>query len=252
MNKKILSILSGVALVSVATVGFSSWVIGLQNTETQAGVSVSVDTVINDTQYLSATLSTKNIYVAENKEHLRVENDIIGTTNSSEEGLLGVNENALTFSFSEITVTLGDNASNEKNENVIGVKISLPISNEYNSFLIPGKDYLNRGVEVSQLNYLNFVEKTLSLENDFNTPTINTGYKTYELKDESSSFKLDWGSFFDGNNPVTYYNGLYNAESDNLSTLLTRSNNAYTELKEMNSSLTGQTLTFMLSLVYGN
>lgn len=251
MNKKILSIISGVALVSVATVGFSSWVVGLQQKEATSEVTVNVDTVINDTQYITAELASNEIVVAEKTKYTRTGNDIIGTNDdSSEAGVLSVNENALGFSFTDISITLGDDAANEESKKVTGVNISLPIDETYNKFLIPEKDYLDTEKDVSQLSYLSF-EETLTLADDFSTPTSNAGYKIYNLKKENSSFVLNWGSFFGGHNPVTYYNGLYKT-GDTISDLLTRSNNAYAQLKAMHDSLNGQTLTFVLSLVYGD
>lgn len=244
MNKKIIATMCGLAIVAIATVGFSAWVVGIQDTETTSDVSVAVDVVTNDTQYISAELSSKQIVIAEKEAHERIETDIIGANQNDSDGLK-VDANALKFSFDKIEVVLGDDVGASKT----GVKISLDTESK-NEFLVTTNDLIGRSSGVSWT-YLEFKPVTLTLAEHFTLDSSNEGYTIYKLNNEKLSlddFSLSWGTYFSNGSPVKFYNGLYN-EEDDVSVLLERSKNASKELNSMYTTLNSNTLVFDITLV---
>ena len=252
MNKKIIGLMCGLAVVAVATVGFSAWVVGVQQTTTSGLTKVSVDTVTNDTQYLFADMGDQTISIAENKVHNRdnEKKEIIGSES------VGVNENALKFSFKTLSVTLGTNATGNYK------KIRIELDNSKNSFLNTTENLVGRTPDQGTWTYLAFTAVEIPFLTDtnqtseyFTSKVDGTGYTTYELITSKINvaggitLKLNWGTYFDNKSPVEYYNGLYKA-SDTISTLLTRANKATTELQKMESELekSENKITFKLSL----
>lgn len=251
MNKKVLAVICGAAVIAVASVGFSAWVVGVQQTTTSGLTKVSVDTVTNDTQYLFADMGEQTISIAENKVHTRDSKmkEIIGSDS------VGVSENALEFSFKTLSVTLGTNATGNYK------KIRIELDDSENSFLNAKENLVGRTSDESGWTYLTFEAVEIPFLTDgnqtseyFTSKVDGTGYTTYELitskinVDGGIALKLNWGSYFDNKSPVEYYNGLYK-DSDTISTLLTRANNATSELQKMKGAIEGNSITLKLSLV---
>ena len=250
-NKIIAGCASVFAVVSVATVGFATWLVGVTQTSVGLGVKTQVDSVQNDTQYVEAkvTEGTK-ITVAEKAAHVREGKNIIGASENDSSSVIKVDANALSFSFESITVRIGKSATtpptkvvitlndeestvNQVTENTMGI--------EYRSALTGSPDYWT---------YLRLDTVTLTLAGDF-TAQDNGSYTTYTLKDGSKKIQLQWGTFFENQNPVSYYNGLVSDET--FEELLDMSGDASAELTKMNDVLTGDeetpaTLTFNIAL----
>lgn len=250
-NKIIAGCASVFAVVSVATVGFATWLVGVTQTSVGLGVKTQVDSVQNDTQYVEAkvTEGTK-ITVAEKAEHVRVGKNIVGASKNASSSVIKVDANALSFSFESITVRIGKSATtpptkvvitlndeestvNQVTENTMGI--------EYRSAITGSPDYWT---------YLRLDTVTLTLAGDF-TAQDNGSYTTYTLKDGSKKIQLQWGTFFENQNPVSYYNGLVSDET--FEELLDMSGDASAELTKMNDVLTGDeetpaTLTFNIAL----
>lgn len=247
MNKKIVILMSSLAVIAVATVGFSAWVVGVQQTETTSKTSVSVDVVTNDTQYLTADMSGQEIIIAEEKEHVREGLDIIGSES------IGADSNALEFTFTSLSVTLGNNSSSSY------TKVIIELDADNNDFLTTKTNLVGReGVSRTYLKFTK-VEVPFIGSSTFFTSNSENGYTTYTLDtskvniDHGLSLKLSWGTYFEVENenksPVEYYNGL-NSGSDSTDVLLMRAKNASSELTTMKSVLENSEnkITFKLSL----
>ena len=247
MNKKIVILMSSLAVIAVATVGFSAWVVGVQQTETTSKTSVSVDVVTNDTQYLTADMSGQEIIIAEENEHVREGLDIIGTES------IGVDSKALEFTFTSLSITLGANSNSSY------TKVVIELDADNNDFLTTKTNLVGR--EGDSWTYLKFTEIEVPFKGSstFFTSNSENGYTTYTLDtskvniDDGLSLKLSWGTYFDKKNenksPVEYYNGL-NSGSDSTDVLLMRAKNASSELTTMKSVLENSEnkITFKLSL----
>lgn len=257
MNKKVLKIVCGFAVVSLGTVGFSAWIVGLQQKETNSNATINVDTVTNDTQYLSASADDQAIIVAESTIPETNSGIIAAKDLSGEEGSnigLKIDRNALKFSFDSINVLLSKEAQTKNNYS--GVKIEL--AKDKNSFL--NTDYFKverTNGESGSWSYLTFKPVTLTFAKNFTLVTPgNDGYIEYTLNkstingeaEDTTKLSLDWGTYFNGGSPVNFYNTL---ETSNKSTaeLIKLIANINNELTMMNTNLNNKTITFKLSLV---
>ena len=134
-NKIIIGAISAFTLVSVATIGFSSWVIGVQQQEVDVeGLKLSVDTVENDSVFLEVSLpANETVKICEPSKVTRTETtDIVGTSDSTASGGIGYSEDAMKFSLQTITLRVGKNVSSE--EIPTGVKFTLPSEEGKNTF----------------------------------------------------------------------------------------------------------------------
>lgn len=254
MNKKVLKVICGCAVISVATVGFSAWIVGLQQSETSSATTINVDTVTNDTQYLSATSAKQTIVVAETS--VPESNSGIITAKDLSKGDspsgLTIDGNALKFSFDSINVLLSEGAQTANN--FTGVQIEL--DDTANSFLETNVNDVGRSGSGSW-SYLTFKPVTLTFAKNFTlVEQGNDGYIEYTLNkstingaaEDTTKLSLDWGTYFNGESPVTYYNSI-DRSGKNTSELITLIKNVNSELTTMNTNLNNQTITFKLSLV---
>lgn len=254
MNKKVLKIVCGFAVVSLGTVGFSAWIVGLQQKETESKTTISVDTVTNDTQYLSATSENQTIVVAETSVPESNSGIITAKDLSKEDSPSGltIDGNALKFSFDSINVLLSEDAQTANN--FTGVQIEL--DETANSFLNTVENKIGRSGSGSW-SYLTFETVTLTFAKNFTlVEPGNDGYIEYTLNEstingeaeDTTKLSLDWGTYFDSKSPVAYYNSI-DRSGKNTSELITLMENVNSELKSMNAALDGEKITFKLSLV---
>lgn len=254
MNKKVLKIVCGFAVVSLGTVGFSAWVVGLQQKETSSATTIKVDTVTNDTQYLSATSENQTIVIAERS--VPESNSGIITAKDLSKGDspsgLTIDGNALKFSFDSINVLLSEKTQTDNN--FTGVKIEL--DDTANSFLETTVNNVGRSGSESW-SYLTFKTVTLTFAKNFTrVEPGNDGYIEYTLNkstingaaEDTTKLSLDWGTYFNGESPVTYYNSIDRSGKDT-SELISLIKNVNNELTTMNKELNNKKITFKLSLV---
>lgn len=254
MNKKLVALMCSLAVVAVATVGFSAWVVGLQQTETTSGVNLTVDAVTNETQYLTASAENKTITIGENT--IPESAGIITAKDLTNKSLgIAIDSNALKFSFDSIDVLLSNNVTSYK-----GVKIELDSSNN-NFFVVNAEDNIlsdqrTLGDEET-FKYLDFDPVILSFASNFDKNTVTGGYTKYSLNSSSinngegtTNLSLKWGNFFGNKSPVTFYNQI-DREGKGVDDLIKLIDNINDELGAMINALKGQTVTFRLSLVGG-
>ena len=244
-NKIIVGCLSALALVSVTTVGFATWLVGVTQTSQGLTANLEVDNVQNETIFVEAALSTNKITVAEESAVDRTGKQIVGTKTNAEDEGIKVDTNALSFTFTSLTVRIGDSATNEPDQVEItidnGDKKSTcnKVANEGN---IMGATYRTTAAPWYYLD----CDVAIPLTEEYFTISDEGTYTTYTLKAEKMTHKLKWGSFFGGNRPTSFYNDL--VKDQKFEELLTMSNNAYTELSTMNSTLGKGTLDLLVSL----
>ncbi len=274
-NRIIIGAISAFTLVSVATIGFSSWVIGVQQQEVDVeGLKLSVDTVENDSVFLDVTLpANETVKICEPSKVTRTETtDIVGTSDSTASGGIGYSEDAMKFSLQTITLRVGKNVSSDNTPK--GVKFTLSTedgkntfnkveTNEFASSDVSGwQDKTARGVGPSWT-YL-ALETTIALTEFTSDSETNSSasYTTYTLEDKQLT--LLWGTFFgnatvSGQNkkPTDFYNSLYKSvESDpspdpSFDILMEAATKATTELKAMNKAMTNKTITLKAEVVTG-
>ncbi len=216
-NKIIALGVSSLAILSVCTVGFATWLVGVQKTSEDVKVTATVDDTTNQSVFLSAKIA-KGIKLAEaagtgsDGGDYKIIEAKQGEINTAGENYLG-------FTFSELKLTMSADDFVGKPD---AIKISLPV---YSA----GTVNLNQGNTVttnefsehgkrkgSSWTYVSFADVTLDLtdENFTITGPDTDGFKEYTIKGEKNNFNFKWGTFFDkdaleGKSPVNFYNSLY-------------------------------------------
>lgn len=247
-SKYIALSVSALALVSVCSIGFATWLVGVQQTTDEVTLEAEVDNYVNDTIFLSANLSTTSVKICETSEVPKTGNNIIGTTEPGEEGGIGWALDGLSFTFSDITIKVSKKAT------VVPTSVTISLSaeegdNAWNS--VPsGKNELGvkrtsiEGVGSGPWTYLAFDDVTLDFKTDFKDVSSGQGdnaiYNTYSITEKKLSFK--WGTFFNNKAPTVFYNGVYSGVNDfdevfNGVTAIT------TELEAMKGAFANQTIT---------
>lgn len=239
--------LAGVALTSV---GFATWVVGVQNTKANTQYDVKVDDVESDTVYLTVGATKGSINIGESQGHKKAEGEIIGTKEG--EGAQVV-ENAMQFSINDITLKVGNGVTAPTK-----LKIELQAL-EANNVVVEKVDSFNRPkntyhyVEYSRT--VDLVYESGNMVKD--TSVVNDSYTTYKYTEKDANVFTDtlkWGDFFGTGNvsPVNYYNGLNVADGltgdARFEKLLNASSKAHDEVKAMHTALNTATLTFLISV----
>ncbi|MBO8427217.1 MAG: hypothetical protein IAC58_01495 [Firmicutes bacterium] len=268
-NKIIIGAISAFTLVSVATIGFSSWVIGVQQQEVDVeGLQLSVDTVENDSVFLDVTLpAEETVKICEPSKVTRTETtDIVGTSDTTSSGGIGFAADAMTFSLDTITLRVGKNVSSANTPK--GVKFTLSKEDGKNTFnTVKTNEFASSedgwedktGRTGSSWTYL-ALETTIALTEFTNDSETNSSasYTTYTLEDKQLT--LLWGTFFgnatvSGQNkkPTDFYNSLYKAAepAPSFDILMEAATKATTELKAMNTKMTNKTITLKAEVVTG-
>lgn len=250
--KKINKILAGcmgcLAVVSVTSIGFATWLVGVTQNSLDLTIAAEVDSVQNQTQYVDAVLvPDQKIAVAEESVVNRDGKKIVGTAQNDGDGIK-VDANALSFKFESITVRIGDNVTGAPSK----VKIELKDDkNEFNKVTANTMTETYRKTSsqggLGYWTYLSF-STTIDLDSTNFDVSDEETYTEYTLKDPSSkTYKLNWGTYFGSTRPTSFYNNLIADQEFN--ELLTMSQNAYSELDAMHKTLSGKQLTLSVSLV---
>lgn len=246
-NKIIAACASVFAVISVATVGFATWLVGVTQKSLGLGVETQVDSVQNETQYVEAKVAAgTKITVAEKEEHERTGKNIVGASaNVDDGGTIKVDKDALTFSFESITVRIGDNATTPPTKVVITLDNEKSTANQVTDNKMGTKYRSALTGTPNYWTYLKLDTVTLTLAENF-VAQDNESYTTYTLEDDFKKIQLGWGTFFNNKNPVAYYNGLVGNET--FEDLLVMSDHASAELLKMNEVLSTGSLTINVAL----
>ena len=226
----ILSIL-GLAAVSIGSIGFATWLVGINKTSETLTIEAKVDNSQNDSIYLEATITNKEFIVAERAAYDKTTNGgIVGAKANSGEAFT-VNANALKFTFSTFKLSVGKGVTDKDYPKKIVIDFDTTLEGnsvamaETSKSLIGACKYQKYNVDKyeetaignsiravgdgnEKFSYITYHEE-LDITNTsiFNKTDKNT-YWEYELNTKTREFS--WGTFFGGTNPVAYYNNLYN------------------------------------------
>ncbi len=242
-NNKINIIVIGCATIAIATVGFSSWIIGLFQTEVNAEfTNIQVDTTKDRTKYIDIKLASNSIKIGEvNSENI---NGQIYVKNS---------DNNLEVNVSSFDVAFHKNSGKF---NSINFEI-LNSSDSDLSYSVDSKnDLFGRSSDrytFLELDWSN-IEGVDNLKKYFNEETIGN-YTLYSLDsflgNPYSKLSFKWGTLFDGENPSTYYQKKFNSANQNNASaeaklkMLSQMEN---ELNAMNTKLSGKAITVKATL----
>lgn len=267
-KKIVLTSVLALAGVSLATVGFATWVVGLQKQTEDLTVNAIVDNSENQAIYLEAVTDSKKVEVAEKVAYTELQNNEIVKAQNG--GSVAISDKTLQFTFTTLQYSVGNNVKETENPNHI--TFELLTTDECNivkkaNCLMDDK-YRTAATDTdgkSQYHYLQFKE-------EFNLVTEGTGknvtldesvsttatYKTYKV--DKVTYTLNWGDFF-GNadmnttaSPREFYNAKSVSKAAGLkaseikSELFADADKANTELQKMKEALEGGTLSVKVSL----
>lgn len=263
-SKIILYSILGLSVVSVGTIGLSTWLVGVQQKTQDVTMSLTVDTIENNTYFLSANLESESVIIAENEKVDKTEGDVLGVGDGSGATL---NANGMKFSFADITLKIGKYSNGEAyTEAPEKIKVALAtvtdsltetdynlVTSDKNKLGNKDENTPYRAESEGGWTYLK-LEKEFTISTDFDLNNEDDQYEIYTLKDENLAFELGWGTFFgtDSNSkPSTYYNGLFEGETD-VNKLTNGAINVATELQEMAVQLSSKTIKLNVSVVENN
>lgn len=260
-NKIITFSVSTLAVLSVCTVGFATWLVGVQKTSEDVKVTATVDDTTNKSVFLSAKIA-EGIKLAEAAGTGSGGGDykIIEATQGS---FNTVGEDYLGFEFSELKLTMSADDFVGKPD---AIKISLPVYSagtvEFNKAnTVTTNEFSQDGKRKgTSWSYVSFNEVTLDLTKENFTITDSStadGFKEYTIIDGKNDFTFAWGTFFENDaledkSPVNFYNSLYTDADfeeggayfgkDKFDVLFKASQKATKELEAMKANLRELTL----------
>lgn len=223
-NKVIISSLIGLTALTVCGVGFSAWVIGLnQPTITLEGMGVEIDTVTESTQYLNIVAAADEKIVIANPFKENGVGDTVGE---------GIGTDGTKTCDLDIVLTSYDFAfASDATFN------SLTFTPTVNTKPIEGTVLTSDafGRTAGNLPYItlkSYTDDVSSLSGDFTRSTDVAGYYIYTANNLKLSF--EWGSFFGNTDPASFYQAKIKA-AKTTEGKLTLMNQARTELKAMDT-----------------
>ena len=222
-------VVGGVAFfgsIALLTTGFATWVVGVQQTDDEDNVNVTVDTTINEFVTFSLSLSTDDcsIKLGETKEP-------DAAPPEGKENIVKIDEvtGDLTVKIDSLNIEIGNDAVNSYTQ------IDFAITSANNTVSSQQFDEnLRTGSSWSYLSAPASILLTNENENINKTTGANT--TTYKLKSGSTiSLDFKWGDFFGEQSPANFYNKNYRADKlgDSLSETINKIN---TEMDKMSSA----------------
>ena len=240
-KKIVLYFIISTLLISVGSVGFSSWILSIEKKESNFSANINISEARNATAILDVNTSVESISSdgdTGNIENLKVplSGSIIYSDDINSEiskSKLSISVNAL----SDVNNPSGTDLNKVKIKTTDTDSFGRTNGEEYTYFEVSDKE-----VSVSEL----------TLDNTFNV----SGYSKFNLSLEG--FSLEYGSYFNYENPEIFYKEkieeakktyLNNRNDNNLNAYLKIINEANNELNTFYNELDGQTLNIMVSLV---
>ena len=220
----------GIAAVALTSVGFATWITGMQQPTDDSTISVAVDTARNDTKYIEAELSESQLYLGE-------------PTSASQTGekinIAEGHETDLSITFSSFRVIVSD----IYDPSTISVTMTVSFSNTGKATYLPAKrGFTKNGGDKTYIAFQEtFVDNEGKVALKPKTEPLK-GYYEKELNDPTITLK--WGDTFgDGTKtPSEYYNGKLTSATS-IDQKLGIMSEATSTLNEMYTALNGQTIT---------
>ena len=250
-SKLVLFSVIGLAAVSIGTVGFATWVVGVQKKTESLTVTASVDNTKNSSVYLEAVVENSPVKVAETSIYPTAESqpkawDIV-TASTESNAAITVDPNALQFKFTTLQYSYGNDAT-------VPSKLTIELLEGESDNTANKVTTSKVGRDGSSWRYLKFNHE-YSLSTSEETDLAANKLKVTEVNQDGKSFKkftvdnkiftLEWGSYFNYTNPVSYYNSLSKTNiydkaevTDKVSAMFTLADQAYAEIAQMKKALT--------------
>lgn len=254
--------LAGVALTSV---GFATWIVGVQRNNMDVEINTEIDSVQSDTKYLTVAAGEgAKVQIGEDtKVEKKKATDIVGV--GTEKDGVALYSNPLKFSLKSVSLKLGIGVKKpsklkfELKSTKADTESSTAAMNTNNIVDATANKLTNakRGTanKDGSYNYLSYSEE---ITLDFETASknmvkddkaSNQSYETYNFQMEKLVGQMEWGSFFNGKKPSDFYNTVYTDENTAFDTLLDASAKANEEIKTMYNAFNGGKLTISVSLI---
>lgn len=220
-NKIILGVLAGAAVISLASVGFAEWQIGLVKHDAESKINVKVDTYAEETCYLNVkTASDASIKLGEVTAYNK--GNGVGYVEETEKASLEVG-------IEEFTLIVSDKNTTTKTPSLtfnLAIDESTPkkslttnLTGTDDKFGRNKAEYSFIGLKQT-ITFSSFTDTTC-FEEATNAPE---GYKVFKLKNDLKKFEFNWGSLFGNtdvtngdNSPATYYQTKISAVDTNTS-----------------------------------
>ena len=223
----------GIAAVALTSVGFATWITGMQQPTDDSTISVAVDTARNDTKYIEATLEESKLYLGEPTSESQTGEKINITNGKATD---------LSIKFSSFRVIVSD----IYDPSTISVEMTVSFSDGAKAAYLPAKrGFTNKtGEQIGTKTYIafptTFVNNGVVKLNPKKSSL--TGY--YERVLESNTIELTGGDTFGEGNiaPSKYYNDQLTSDKT-LDQKLELMSTATKTLNEMYTALNGQTIT---------
>lgn len=259
-KKIVLTSVLALAGVSLATVGFATWVVGLDKKDDTLHVQAVVDNSTNKSVFLDASIKAENLIIAEKEAYSKIgENDIVKTEASSVDNggdvAITVNANALKFTFETLQYFVGEGA---KPPTQMVIELVTQEGDAKNTLttadcLMDDVVYRAKKDGYTYLKLYQEIDLTTKTTNDRATKEDTQTYVIYDVTQKEYSF--EWGTFF-GNaaqktvdgaadvSPVKFYNTKANTRTETGNALRRKlfddSENINNELRTMKTNLTGK------------
>lgn len=237
----------GASTLALGSIGFASWIIGVQQKEATSNLNVTVDTASLSNIKVDYEMSNRNVDIKETTEQSDP-NALIKPTE--------VNPDALKFSFESITVKVGSGVAEQ--DRPTKLKVSLPTDinaanivsdKNFNKIEVKDKEASKKYREdkAEGNNDFTYLEYSKEITLDYNSTSVKDDYYTFTFTTEFANQQFTLGTYFDyvggnpaGANPTTsvseFYNTIYkDYEGDDF--LMAQAVNVKAELDQMHTAL---------------
>ena len=224
-RKTIVFSLAALTLLTVCGVGFSAWIIGVnQPTKTLDSIPVEIDTISEETCYLNIAVDGNDGIVIADTSTKATDRVGSGIGAEGKEADLSINLSSYELAFATSStfrsLTFGVTCNNSTLEGTV-----------------PASDPFGRATgNATYLELASYTSLTSLLTDFTRDPNVDPnveGYYIYRANTKALTFK--WGSFFGGNNtsPVDFYYSKINEEGNQIDDKFEAMNQAKTELQDM-------------------
>ena len=260
-NKKkkiILGSCVGLALVSLCSVGFATWLVGMNKESATAEITnIKFDAVSSQTKYVDIAGATEDTLTI-------VDNSVTTNPDGNNNIILeGTSKKDLDVTLAKFELAYSSEGKFENLElsaSIDGVDTGLPVypvkeNDIFGRTADPNTNYyyieLDKFSETSTAAYTETTityDSTAKLKSDFdaNTEPIE-GFEYYKIKDTSKTLIFTWGNMFEGKAPIEYYQDKLDKATD-IAKKLKMLNAIDQELTAMNEAFKNKTIKITVTL----
>lgn len=229
-NKKTkLFLVLGASTLALGSIGFASWVIGVQQKEASGNLNVQVDNASLSNIQIIQKLTTNKLTIAESGAVPGNKDDIIKAEENAGPDDIKLDTNAFKFNFKELKVRVGEGVSVSERPKSLVVGLSdntehnkaNKVASDMNLIQVEDKDKTSGSVIAtknhrtgSDFTYLGFDTQTIPLNYESVQP--KDGYYEFDLAAQTIDYAFKLGTYFDGATDTSvceYYNNIYTVAS---------------------------------------